>query len=102
MAGKCNYQADEFPFLVEADVSLALLSEDVQHFTEVLGLGRKFFCNIKHKKKKKKKKKKKRSIKRDETTIVIILKFFDEEKNGACFLAARGRRAKEMEEARIM
>lgn len=35
-------QADEFPFLVEADVSLALLSEDVQHFTEVLGLGRKF------------------------------------------------------------
>lgn len=54
MAGKCNYQADEFPFLVEADVSLALLSEDVQHFTEVLGLGRKFFCNMKRKKKKKK------------------------------------------------
>lgn len=54
MAGKCNYQADEFPFLVEADVSLALLSEDVQHFTEVLGLGRKFFCNMKNKKKKKK------------------------------------------------
>lgn len=46
-----NYQADEFPSLIEANVSLALLRKDVQLPTKIFRLCGEFLCNTRRNRK---------------------------------------------------